>query len=147
MKWNWGTGMAIVAMSFVIFILNLVYRCSHEQVDLVSERYYENEIHYQERINSQRNVIAAQGHISINRIAHQLELTVPAGFAGKRISGSIEFFRPDDARLDFSIPFNPNVDGSQRVQMADLKKGQWRMSVAWSFQGTSFYQEEKIWVN
>ena len=48
MKLNWGTGIVIAMISFMIFILTFVYRSvvmDEYQHELVSEDYYGDELH------------------------------------------------------------------------------------------------------
>ena len=54
MRFNWGFGIVVVAGLFVAFILNLVYQCSQQQVDLVTDKYYEKELKYQEQIDQEK---------------------------------------------------------------------------------------------
>lgn len=143
MKWNWGMGIVVVAASFVIFILNLVYRCSNERVDLVSDRYYENELRYEERLHSQRNVNQDRAGIKFRETNNSLTLIYPA----KALNGTVNFFRPDDSRLDFNLPVQPDDSSRQHLSLSELKKGIWRVQVSWSAGRSPYYEEHEIRIN
>ena len=57
MKLNWGNWIAVAYSVFVLFIIAMVYLAFGEKWDLVAENYYEQEIQYQDKINSIENVM------------------------------------------------------------------------------------------
>ena len=65
MRFNWGFGIVVAAGLFVAFILNLVYQCSQQQVDLVTDKYYEKELKYQEQIDQEKNTLALSGKLTV----------------------------------------------------------------------------------
>ena len=51
-KISWSAGIVIAMVSFMVFILSFVYKSiamDEYQHELVSEDYYKDELHYQER--------------------------------------------------------------------------------------------------
>ena len=58
MKINWGTGMVLVLLAFISFIMYFVVTMltnkDYDQ-DLVVEDYYKAELHYQEDIDAEEN--------------------------------------------------------------------------------------------
>ena len=144
MRINWGIGIAVVATMFVVFILRLVFLCSEQKVDLVSEKYYENEIKYQERIDQQQN--AANGSRLVRFDQHQGLLSVRFP-SSSDWSGTAKFFRPDNAGLDFDVQLSPDANGVQEFSLKDMKPGNWKVMLEWSDGKEKMYQEEKIWVD
>ncbi len=144
MKINLGIGITVVALLFVAFILRLVFLCSEEKVDLVSDNYYENEIKYQERIDQQQNAMAGARQIRFGQHQGLLSMQFPSG---SDWSGTARFFRPDNARLDFDVQLSPNENGVQEVSLKDIKPGNWKVMIEWSDGKVKMYQEEKIWVD
>lgn len=147
MKINWGLGITLVALSFVVFILQLVCRCTNEKVDLVNEKYYEQEIRYQEQIDRRTNVNSLQQKIDITVEGQQLEVVYPKSATLKDIAGTITLFRPDDSSLDFVVPVRPEKEGRQLVAMNKKKPGRWKVQITWTDGEVPFYQEENIWIN
>ena len=49
-KMNWGKGIAAVYICFVVIILGFVFYFMNQDVDLVTHKYYDEEIKYQEQI-------------------------------------------------------------------------------------------------
>ena len=147
MKFNWGIGITLAALAFIAFILQLVYRCSNEKIDLVSEHYYEQEIRYQDQIDRRNNVNTLQQKISINLDGRSLSLIYPSSVEKRSVVGTITLFRPDNSSLDFSVPVKVDIDSGQLVSLENRKSGKWKVQIAWSDGTTPYYQEESIWIN
>ena len=145
MKLNWGFGILIFVLLFMAFILSLVYKCSLQKVDLVSEKYYEQELKYQQQVDKLNNTAAMNGKLTVVFNKEQDAVTILYPVAN--LSGSINFFRPDDAALDFKIHAQAGREYSQVIPTAKLKKGLWRVQVSWVSAGTAYYEEEKILIN
>ena len=47
MKFNWGTGIVIFITQFVVSMSAMVFKASQQNVDLVTEDYYEKELAFQ----------------------------------------------------------------------------------------------------
>ena len=58
MKFNWGTGIVLSFVAFIIFILYFVYLASTDNKadhDLVTKEYYKEELNYQKEIDAGNN--------------------------------------------------------------------------------------------
>ncbi len=58
MKFNWGYKIVLVYSVFVAGILYLVVQSSRQQMDLVTDDYYAQEIRYQEKIDQSKRASA-----------------------------------------------------------------------------------------
>lgn len=146
MKLNWGWGIAIFVMIFVTFILSLVYRCSQNEVDLVSDKYYENEIKFQQHINREKNNQDLVGNIELLNTDSLITIQYPA-MNGKSVTGEIEFFKPDNAKKDVRMKISTDADLKQYVSTEALPKGWWNVKINWSADGTPYYFEKRILIN
>ncbi|MFM2135389.1 MAG: hypothetical protein RL021_789 [Bacteroidota bacterium] len=147
MRINWGFGIALTALGFVAFMLSLVYRCSREEVDLVSEKYYENELRYQERIDRMRNSADSGRKVSVTQQNSAVRLVFPESVNGAKVGGDIAFYRPDNSRLDFNLPLSLDATSSQVIPVAGKQRGRWQLQITWESGGVPYYQEEEIWIN
>ncbi len=144
MKFNWGWGITLVLVVFILFMLNLVYKCTQVNVDLVAENYYENEIKYQEQIDREQNSLELKQDIRIIKKDQFIELIYPSDFTREEISGTIQFFKPDDASLDFTLALSATESMSQEVSSLSLKKGWWFVKIRWTYKQVDYYTEEKL---
>ncbi|MCX6291008.1 MAG: FixH family protein [Bacteroidetes bacterium] len=149
MKLNWGHGILIFIVLFMTFILNLVYKCSQQTVDLVSEKYYEQELKYQQQVNKLNNTAAQNDQLSVcfDKQFSSVEIHYPANTDPASLSGNVNFFKPDNSHLDFNIAVKGDKENVQAVPVSKLKKGWWKVQVSWTSAGTSFYKEQKVLID
>jgi hypothetical protein len=134
---------------FALFIGNMVRQAMQTDVDLVSKDYYQQEIAYQNHINQVKATrqLADQVTIIHAATAGQLSLVFPAGSLAASGKGQVRFFRPSDARLDFTLPLQLNQQGQQHIRTAALAKGRWRVQLSWQADGQDYFLEQDIKIN
>lgn len=113
MKFNWGHGIVLLMIGFVVFIATLVYGTFQERVDLSSEDYYQQEVDYDDEKTSLENGLDA-GEVEVKVTASELEITLPKGNWS-----DVKYLlkRPDNAdydvegyaeKIDTNFTFNVN---------------------------------------
>ena len=149
MKLNWGAGIIIFMVLFMSFILMLVYKCSMQRIDLVSEKYYEQELLYQKQVDNKVNAADMKEKLKVdyNSVKKMVEIKYPSTIDAAKFSGEIVFFKPDDAKLDFTVIAHPDAQLSQLIPSSMLTQGWWRLKINWTSAGTEYYQEERILIN
>jgi len=140
---NWGYKVVIVYCLFIVGILTMVYKCTQQNVDLVSENYYEQEVKYQDQYNRMQNSNHPENKLAINASLGTAEIQFPASYVNSKVDGKITFFRPDNKNLDFSVPVEL-ASGIQKIQSEKLTKGYWKVQIYWNADGKPFYQEDKV---
>ncbi len=145
---NWGYRIVFAYLAFVIGIGYLVYRSTQEQVDLVSDKYYEKELKFSDQMQREQNANSKQLKIAAgyDHSSKTITLTYPSGCSGKSVSGEIRFFRPDNAKLDFSVKMSPDSALTQEIKTAALERGLWRLQATWQCAEIPLYQEEKVFI-
>jgi hypothetical protein len=142
MKPNWGLYVTLLYLSFVGMMSYLVYRCTGERVDLVTDHYYERELQYDVQYEKEKN---AQALAPLVLAVHPDRQTVDIVFpddAGDP-QGTIRFYKPDRASLDFQVPVTP-TNRVQTVSTRSLARGLWRVQADWSAGGVPYYQEQQL---
>lgn len=127
-------------------MLTLVYKCTQQKVDLVAENYYEQEVKFQGQYNSMINANKVENAVVADKEGSIYRITMTEKFKDKTVSGSLVFFRPDDSKLDFNLAFKP-ANGQQEINLANMKKGAWRVKINWTSDGISYYQEDKLYID
>ena len=139
MKINWGTGIVISIVLFMIFILYFVYKSltpeySHE---LVSEDYYKDELHYQKEIDKLNNAVKLESKISLKNSEKGITIQFPDSLNYQDVKGNISFQRYSNSVLDFS----KNIDlTSNKIVIPDslLVSGKWIIKIDWNYKGEEF---------
>ncbi|WP_017730939.1 FixH family protein [Nafulsella turpanensis] len=139
---NWGHGIAIFFACFVGFILLLVVKSFQQNIDLVTENYYQQELEYQHQIEKIKNAEALEIGVRISNKEGQLGLHFPP--IGKPVSGEVQIFRPSDARFDTLSTIKPDEDNSHYISTKELPAGFYRIKINWQAGGTEYYTEEAL---
>jgi len=145
MNMNWGTRIVVLYTVFVAGILYLVFRCTTENIDLVEKDYYAKELAYQDRLSSLENARQSSFRIQweYDTTKGLLVIDYPDTLRQLPVSGTITFYRPDNARLDFKVPVRVG-NGEQRIETSGLTRGYWKVQTDIRAGNTPLYQEEKF---
>lgn len=144
----WIIGVAVVYSAFAIGTVSMVALTMTHKVDLVSDKYYQQEVAYQSRIDAANRAKALSEPITW-RIVHGttgkiLEITYPTSMTKQGLSGTITLLRPSAMGVDKTIAIAPDADGKQRVPLQGLLTGFWSLSLEWQAGGTSYYKESDM---
>lgn len=130
---NWGTGIVIAMLSFMIFILSFVYKSlamDKYQHELVSEDYYKDELHYQEEIDKLNNSHSLEQDIVLTNSKEGVLVSFPKNIAQESIVGSIYFQRLSNEKLDFTEQIK--LSGHQQmIPVEKLVSGKWIVKIDW----------------
>jgi len=138
---DWGKGITITLVIFGILMIGMVTFCiKQDDIHLVTQNYYEEEIKYQGQIDKMINA----SEIGYEVLVYDNQLKRVALMLPKGAKGTLHLFRPSDARLDQKIEFDIAETNTSSVDVKDLKPGYWRIKLSWSEEGKEFYEEKKI---
>lgn len=148
-KFNWGWGIAAVYIFFAVVTLLFVVFSRFHQMDLVTEKYYQAELQYEEQIERHKRTEALSNGLEweFAQSTKTVILRFPHELVDKSISGTILFFRPSDAKQDKTIPIELSENGHQLVNVGHLSKGMWRIKIFWTVQEKEYYNEEILVIN
>jgi len=147
MKINWGTGIVIGMLLFISFILYFVVTMlssSDFDHDLVVEDYYKAELHYQQEIDAEENALALKEQIQLERNGSELKLKFPNNMNINEIKGNVNFYRPSNKQLDFSIPFTEIEEQHFIIPERQLIKGRWNIKISWQQNDKEFLFKKEI---
>lgn len=138
---NWGSGIVLTLVGFIAVMATMVVICvKQDDIHLVTQDYYEQEIKYQEQIDRMINANAiASDALEYDGQLKSLLLKLPEGS-----KGTLHLFRPSDARLDQKISFDMINSAVNSVDVKSLKAGYWRVKLTWSEGEKEYYLEKKI---
>ena len=140
----WPYGIILFFVLLIGCLAGVVGIAATHRESMVSDNYYEQELKYQERIDSAARAQKSGARIQLEARAGKLVVAVPAGQVARKCAGLIEFYRPSSPALDCDFPFAPGADGSQTVDVSKLAAGLWQVRVKWSAGGQDYFLEQKI---
>ncbi len=145
--WRWPVGIAVIYGSFVILLLSALVVFNMNNIELVQDDYYADQVKYQEQIDRIARAKNLQKPVKIE-LQHEQQAVVlqfPEFFSPDSLEGSITFYRPSSRALDYTLPLNLDQNRQQKLTVANLAKGLWKIKVAWEADGKDYYQEQTIY--
>ena len=146
LRFNWGTGIVVVMLAFMIFILSFVYKSiaiDKYQHELVSEDYYKDELHYQEEIDKLNKSKTLSQDIVLTNTKKGIIISFPKGIDQGSVTGSIYFQRLSNAKLDFTEEIKL-TDNQQLISNEKLISGKWNVKIDWEL-GKDKYLFKDSW--
>lgn len=128
---NWGVGIAIVYILFVLGMLTLVFKSRSQKIDLVTENYYQQELAYQEEIDAKQRVEDSGCMPVIQKKSNQYQIQIP-GSKGNPIQGSLLAYCPSNKKADRLISLKPTNDGQWLLDLESLSTSQYILKLHWS---------------
>ncbi len=134
MKFNWGTGIVLSFVAFIIFILYFVYLASTDNKadhDLVTKEYYKEELNYQKEIDAGNNAQPYATAIKMEKTSEGLKIILPEDFPFEGIKGTVSLYRPSNKQLDFDLPVSLS---NTHLLIPDkrLLDGRWDIKISWT---------------
>jgi hypothetical protein len=146
-KFNWGTGILITIIVFMTITISTVVYLMNQDVDLVAKDYYDKGIHHQDKIDRMNRANAIGDEMSIILENGFIKLRFPKAFTQKKISGSIQFYRPSDSKKDFTLPLSIDTSAQQFIPTKSIEKGYWKVELNWTQDSLDYYKESSFVLN
>jgi len=142
----WPLGVTLTLVVFFAGTIGLVVMACSQRVDLVSPDYYERELKFQGRIDQVERThrAASQASVAFDAAGKCITVSLPAGQAGRDVSGRIELYRPSAAGMDRAFKLAPDAKGVHRLNTSGLASGLWKVRVSWTFEQQDYFLDEKV---
>lgn len=137
---GWGKSIVAVFVFFAAFIAVLVVICFREDVSLVSKKYYEDDLHYQEQFEAYENANALVKKPTVTIITKSL--TISYSDFNKIEKGTLTLMRPSNANQDRIFTVKRQADSVQQFELSDLTSGLYKLRLEWT-EGTKQYRIDK----
>jgi hypothetical protein len=146
-KFNWGTGILITIIVFMIITIGTVIFLMNKDVDLVASDYYNKGIQHQDQIDRVNRTNAMDENVLINLENSFVRLIFPKSYAQKSLSGTIQFYRPSDSKKDFALAISIDTSAQQLIPTQNLSKGYWKVKLNWTEDSVEYYKESSFVIN
>lgn len=114
--------------------------------ELVRSDYYEQEIAYQKQIDRLSRTAAVRSELSVayDLAKANVALRIPTAHLGDKLTGTIHFYRPSNAKLDFHLQLTVDAAGVQNVPTTKLQGGLWKVRVSWTSSGQEYFHDQSL---
>lgn len=147
-KFNWGTGLTLAIVVFVLATLSTVSYLISLEFYLVSENHYEEGVEYQETIDGIQNAndLSTPVLILFDEPTESIKITFPIALRSDSLNGSIKFYRPNDSSLDKRFKLELNEDGQQSIPVSDFEEGRWKLTLQWQQDTLTYIDHKNIFI-
>jgi hypothetical protein len=145
---NWGTKLTLVIATFMALMAAMVIYSFRQELNMVTDNYYEKDLRYQEQIEKIRNTsMLVEKPSAVFRSADKIiAVHFPDKMMHNRIKGEIHLFRPSDHRMDQTYRISLDERGSQFINASAFSPGEWIIKLSWTDQHLEYYHEINIFV-
>lgn len=142
---NWGKAIVIAYIFFGAFIVSMVVMTYKQNIDLVAEDYYAQELNYQAHMHKMEK-LQALGGVQIKREGQSLKITFPERLAqSAELKGTVHFYRPSNAMFDSSQNFEIQQTNILELDGSQLLAGKWDVKLEFSDGATEYFHIEKLY--
>lgn len=139
---NWGHKITLAFVAFVAFIMYMVVVAFQQDIDLVSDDYYAQEISYQDKMQQKANYNALTDVPTVKVLGDKVEWNFPGTSA---VEGTVYFYHPSKENLDKKVAIDL-TDRKQNLSTSELASGLYRVNLSWKADGKEYFHQESIYV-
>jgi hypothetical protein len=140
---NWGNWIVVSFVVFTIFIATLVTICVRQDVGLVSQDYYKDELVYQDQIEriSNANSLVFKPVISV---VDKTLIQIRFEQFNSMENGELLLFSPSDEKRDRKFVLKPTTANVLQFHIDAVPQGMYKARMKWQMDDKEFYIEEII---
>lgn len=143
----WPLGIIAAFGLFFIGMAGVVVIASTHREHLVNANYYEQELKFQGQINAAARAQKSGATIIYDASVSSVIIAIPSAGSARKLSGTVEFYRPSAPELDREFKLEPNAEGKRVVNVSGFAAGLWQVRVRWHAGNEDYFLQKKISVN
>lgn len=143
MKFNWGTGILIFLILFVMAAVGFVIFTLQFDANLVHKDYYEKGVDYSEQMKVNQRSVQFKNAFQIQLQENYLIVEIDESLSSRIDSGSVLLFRPSDRNRDIQLQVESKAS---RVSFPkqDLIFGRYILKFYWYSEGLKYEVDRPI---
>ena len=102
-----------------------------------------DELNYQQEIDKQNKGIDLNENVTLKKVDTGLLISFPSEFDYSKITGTINFLRLSNDKIDFSLPINLSSN-EVLIEDKNLVEGRWDVKIEWTVNDNTYLLKEKI---
>ncbi|KQM63062.1 FixH family protein [Chryseobacterium sp. Leaf201] len=133
-NFNWGHGMVIALLAFIIFILSMLFLFPNGQKnsEMVTDNYYEEELKYQDVIDAKGRADQLQEKPVYSQDKSGIKITFPKDYDNSNATVKFVLNRTDDQNLDIHKSVQLDMNKSFLIPAQVLTPGNYTLRLSWT---------------
>jgi hypothetical protein len=145
MKFNWGTGILIFLILFLLAAGLFIGFAMRQDVSLVHEDYYEKGVDHSQQMLVEARSTQFQNHIEAQFQNGLLQIGIQPSLAEKMDSARFHLYRPSDSNYDIQSSFEAG-DGPVIIPGEELIPGRYILKVYWTLDGLKYEVHQTVFI-
>jgi len=145
MKFNWGTGILIFLILFLMAAAVFIGFAMRQDVNLVHEDYYEKGVDYETQMNAEARSVIYRDSIESHFEGQFLWVTFHGSQQLQMDSANVLLYRPSSSSLDLHVPFDFR-EGVLKIPGSELYSGRYILKLSWYREGKKYEVDKAIQV-
>ncbi len=143
---NWGVKITIAFVVFTLIMISMVMISIRQDVNLVAEDYYKQEIAYELQIERIKNTkkLASPPEIFFNKGINSIVVSFSSVLSKRIRSGEVLLYRPSDHKKDVKAQLILDDSNKLVISMIGREKGLWKIKLTWKDGEKEYYDEKQI---
>lgn len=143
MKFNWGTGILIFLILFLLTAAAFIIFAMRQDVNLVHKDYYEKGVDYTDQMNVITRSEPFREKIKVQQDENGLLITMDSALATTVDSGKVLLYRPSGSERDLEVLLEKPV-GNILIYNDELIGGRYIIKTQWYVGGKRFETEQPV---
>lgn len=145
MKFNWGTGILIFLILFLLACGLFIGFAMRQDVSLVHEDYYEKGADHSRQMNVDARSVQYQNAISTKFHEGILKIDMKSSLTAKMDSAHFHLYRPSDSKYDIQEFFEAS-EVPILIPGEALITGRYILKVYWVWEGLSYEVDQSVFI-
>jgi nitrogen fixation protein FixH len=139
-----GNILLIGFAGMLVMMSVLVYLSMKQDVSMVSNNYYEQELVYQHKLDAMNNTISYDKLFSLTANNGEVLLQIPASLSKGITEGSVYFYCPSNEKLDYKENLKATPTGTYLFSKNIFQGAGYKVKVSFHSGGKDYYKELKL---
>ncbi len=140
---DWPKWIVVSFILFILFIGSMVFIMMKQDISLVADDYYEQELVYQQQLTRKNNTMMLDKRPEIRiKEGNRVEIIFP--YEIRVEEGKVQLFRPSTKKFDEQIAFSLLTDNRLTYEMKNHLSGAYRIRIWWKMNDKEYFWEEFV---
>ncbi|PID91888.1 MAG: hypothetical protein CSA96_06030 [Bacteroidetes bacterium] len=145
MKFNWGTGILLFLILFLLASAAFIAFALRQEINLVHEDYYEKGVDYNEQMQVKARSAPYLNAIKAGADEAYFRIDISEELKSKLDTIAYRLYRPSNSKLDLQA-WAPAADFPLGIPLSELVAGRYYLSLEWRYNGLRYEVEQAVFV-
>jgi len=143
MKFNWGTGILIILILFLIACAVFITFAMRQDVNLVHRDYYEKGVDYTDQMDVNARSAVLTDSIQVLLKDDYLQVDFEKSIVSKLDSGKVLLYRPSSSKMDITFPMI-FTENSLNINRSNMVSGRYILKLSWYSKGLKYEIDKPV---